>query len=62
MENRYSWRWMAVALFDTAAAKLGDDARQLQDAMFWLRGGQARAAEPNDTQLALAPQGDTAQR
>ncbi len=37
MENRYSWQRMAVALFDKATAKLGEDARQLQDAMFWLR-------------------------
>jgi hypothetical protein len=39
MENRYSWQRMAVALFDKATAKLGEDARQLQDAMFWLRSG-----------------------
>ena len=37
MENRCSWQRMAVSLFDKATAKLGEDARQLQDAMFWLR-------------------------
>ena len=62
MENRYSWQRMAVALFDKATARLGEDARQLQDAMFWLRADQAEAAECADTEWALATQGDSVQR
>jgi hypothetical protein len=53
---------MAVALFDKATARLGEDARQLQDAMFWLRADQAEAAESADTEWALATQGDSVQR
>ncbi len=50
MENRYSWQKTAVALFDMATARLGEDARQLQDAMVWLRrvpaqGGLRNAVE-----------------
>lgn len=47
MENRYSWQKMAVALFDRTTAKLGEDARQLQDAMFWLRRGPAEVVLRN---------------
>lgn len=40
MENRYSWQRMAVALFDRATARLGEDARQLQDAVSWTSRGR----------------------
>jgi hypothetical protein len=62
MENRYSWQKMAVALFDRATARLGEDARQLQDAMFWLRGDEAEPAESAAATWALATQGDSVQR
>jgi hypothetical protein len=62
MENRYSWQRMAVALFDKATARLGEDARQLQDAMFWLRDGQADVADSADTEWALAAHADQAKR
>lgn len=62
MENRSSWQRMAVALFDKATAKLGEDARQLQDAMFWLRDDQADAVDSADAEWALATHGDQAKR
>lgn len=54
MENRYSWQRMAVALFDKATAKLGEDARQLQDAMFWLRSRQVGAEVAADAEWVSA--------
>ncbi|MEQ1579019.1 MAG: hypothetical protein ABL964_00365 [Steroidobacteraceae bacterium] len=60
MENRYSWQRMAVALFDKATTKLGADARQLQDAMFWLRDEQPHAAESEDAEWALATHAEQA--
>jgi hypothetical protein len=62
MENRYSWQRMAVALFDKATAKLGEDARQLQDAMFWLRDDPADAADSASAEWALATNADHAKR
>ena len=47
MENRSSWQKMAVALFDRTTAKLGEDARQLQDAMFWMHRVPAEATLHN---------------
>lgn len=61
MENRSSWQRMAVALFDKATAKLGEDARQLQDAMFWLRDDQALAAGSADANLVLAKHAEQAE-
>ncbi|MEY4932810.1 MAG: hypothetical protein RLZZ403_1130 [Pseudomonadota bacterium] len=52
MENRTSWQSMAVSLFDKATAKLGEDARQLQDAMFW------RRRVPDDVTLRSAVERD----
>jgi hypothetical protein len=60
MENRYSWQRMAVTLFDKATAKLGDDARQFQDAMFWLRSGQADAASSADAEWVSAANAEQA--
>jgi hypothetical protein len=54
MENRYSWQKMAVALFDKATAKLGEDARQLQDAMFWLPRATVASSDASEADLALA--------
>jgi hypothetical protein len=62
MENRYSWQRMAVTLFDKATAKLGEDARQLQDAMFWLRNDHIDAVDSADAELALASHADQAKR
>ncbi len=59
MENRYSWQRMAVALFDKATAKLGEDARQLQDAMFWLRRAEPDAAECADPKWVLGTSADS---
>ena len=52
MENRFSWQKMAVSLFDKATARLGEDARQLQDAMFWLRREPAEVAPRNAAERA----------
>jgi hypothetical protein len=62
MENRHSWQRMAVALFDKATLKLGEDARQFQDAMFWLRDGQSGTVNSADAEWALASHVDQAKR
>lgn len=58
MENRYSWQRMAVALFDKATFKLGLDARQLQDAMFWSQGEQPAACDSPVANWTRAPKAD----
>ena len=58
MENRYSWQRMAVALFDKATVKLGEDARQLQDAMFWAPREQAAVCASADANWAVTSNAD----
>jgi hypothetical protein len=60
MENRHSWQRMAVAMFDKATAKLGDDARQLQDAMSWLPRDQADGGTSTAAKWALCAQAEPA--
>jgi hypothetical protein len=51
---------MAVAMFDKATAKLGDDARQLQDAMSWLPREQADGGTSTAAKWALSAQAEPA--